>query len=200
LNGEPKHKEVYLLYGMGGDLLWVADQGELTIERAPPFPREALAHLLDATMVPPTSGRALQPGTDRFSDEHRRIRLFRCWWHTGEFLDYVLRVGEPVSATLRALSYAERTAALAERLRPALLQAQIDASFPPTFLTHGDKDATVPLSESQKTYDRLRELGVKAELEIVPGGKHALMAKTWPLEFCAGADEAHERGLQFLAR
>ncbi|KAH9829381.1 Alpha/Beta hydrolase protein [Rhodofomes roseus] len=199
--GEPKPKAVYLLYGMGGDFIcdhWVADKGDAMFGRVPPPPRATLAHLLDATSVPPTSGCTLQMDHDCFADEQRRIGLFSYWWSTGELLDHVL--GEPVSAMLRALPYAERAVALPERLRPALLETQIDASFPPTFLLHGGNDATVPLSESQKTYDRLREFGVKAELEIVPGGEHALMAKAWPLEFCAGADEAHEKGMRFLAR
>ncbi|TFY56134.1 hypothetical protein EVJ58_g7824 [Rhodofomes roseus] len=199
--GEPKPKAIYLLYGMGGDFIcdhWVADKGDTMFGPVPLTPRATLAHLLDAPSVPPTSESAIHAGPDLFADEQRRIGLSSYWLRTGELLDYVL--GEPVSATLRALPYAERVAAVPERLRPALLETQIDASFPPTFLLHGDQDAIVPLSESQKTYDRLRELGAKAELEIVRGGEHALMAKAWPLEFCAGADEAHEKGMQFLER
>ncbi|TFY61267.1 hypothetical protein EVJ58_g4620 [Rhodofomes roseus] len=182
---------------MGGDFLcdhWVADNNNLLSGRAPPVPREAVARLLDVPAVPPTSGSTLQPSPHRFGDEQHRIGLFSYWRDIGEFVDYVL--GEPVSATLRALPYAARAAAMQERLRPALLEAQIDASFPPTFLLHGDQDAMVPLSKSQKTYDRLRELGVKAELEIVPGGEQALTLKTWPPEFCPGADKAPEKGLR----
>ncbi|KAH9916866.1 Alpha/Beta hydrolase protein [Fomitopsis serialis] len=199
--GEPKPRAVYLLYCMGGDLLcdhWVADKGDSIFNNAPPIPRTAVAHLLDAP-ISPTAGSALTPGPGKWHDEQGRMSLFPYWGHTGELLDYVL--GEPISATLRALPAAKRAAAVPERLRPALLETQIDVSFPPTFLLHGDADVTVPLSESQKTVDRLRELGVKTELEIVPGGGHALMMQVAvPPEFCPGAAEAHEKGMQFLAR
>jgi len=52
----------------------------------------------------------------------------------------------------------------------------------------------------QKTFDCLRELGVKVELVIVPGGEHVLTVQVMLPGFCPGAAEAHGRGMLFLAR
>ncbi|KZT73458.1 alpha/beta-hydrolase [Daedalea quercina L-15889] len=198
--GEPKPRAVFLMYAGGGGFLsdfWVAEKGDSFFGPYPPVPRAAVTHLLDKP-TPPSSESAVLLSAEGFTDEQNRIPLLMYLWRTGEFLDYVL--GEPVSAKLRALPLSERPAAVPEHLRPALLETQMDASFPPTFLVHGDADSMLPLSESQQTYQRLRELGVKAEMEIVSGGEHQLLVKGWPLEFCPGAAEAHQKGMQFLFR
>lgn len=200
LYASPKPRTLFLLYGMGGDFVcdhWVAPKDNNALfDAVSPVPRTFIAHFLD-TAVSPSSESILTIGREWFDDEQRRIALFCYLWRTGELLDHVL--GEPVSAMLRMLPAKERAAAVPERLRAALLETQLDASFPPTFLLHGNADNIVPLSESQKTYDRLRELGVETELEIVSGG-HALVRSVSPLTFCEGADEAQEKGMQFLFR
>jgi len=48
----------------------------------------------------------------------------------------------------------------------------ITAKFPPTLLIHGDKDALVPIQQSQTMLDALKKAGVVAELLTVPGGGH----------------------------
>lgn len=56
--------------------------------------------------------------------------------------------------------------------RKVLPQFHLDASFPPTHLLHGTKDQTVLLSESVRTYEQLKAVGVDAELYTVEGGEH----------------------------
>lgn len=201
LYASPKPRALYLLYGMGGDLLcdhWVtAKDDDAVFDTVSPVRRSSIAHFLDTT-VTPSAESPMTIGSEWFDDDQRRTALFCYLWRTGELLDHIL--GEPVSATLRTLPAEARAAAVPNRLRPAMLETQLDASFPPTFLLHGDADNIVPLSESQKTYESLHSLGVEAELEVVPGGRHALVASVAPLEFCQGAKEAHENGMQFLRR
>lgn len=92
---------------------------------------------------------------------------------------------------------AERLAAIPAHLRPAILEANIDASYPPTVLVHGLADTIVLPSDPQATYDRLQELGVRSELITVPHAIHGLGSDTVALE--AGAEEARERAFEFLA-
>jgi dipeptidyl aminopeptidase/acylaminoacyl peptidase len=48
----------------------------------------------------------------------------------------------------------------------------ISASFPPTFLIHGDKDTLVPYEQSTSFADALKKLNVSATIIIVPGAGH----------------------------
>jgi len=43
---------------------------------------------------------------------------------------------------------------------------------PPFLIVHGDKDAVVPLEQSQLLADALEKAGVKVTFHIVPGGEH----------------------------
>ena len=45
---------------------------------------------------------------------------------------------------------------------------------PPFLIVHGDKDATVPLSQSEAFYKALKEAGVPATLLVVKNGGHSL--------------------------
>jgi dipeptidyl aminopeptidase/acylaminoacyl peptidase len=43
---------------------------------------------------------------------------------------------------------------------------------PPTLIAHGDADVLVPLEQSQRVIDKLKDLGVPAELIVKKGGNH----------------------------
>lgn len=197
---EPKPKAIYSMYGMGGDFLsdhWLATKDAyLMTPGANKVTQDMLTHLL----APSVSRTAEAPvkicSDERMSDDENRWYLFTDAWHNGNLLDFVL--GEPISATLRALPYAERLAAVPPHLRPALLEDQINATFPPTYLVHGTLDHIVLQGESEKTYRRLRELGVPAVLDIVPDADHGLITRTVPPLPAPGADEAQERGMDFI--
>jgi acetyl esterase/lipase len=51
----------------------------------------------------------------------------------------------------------------------------ISPDDPPTLILHGDKDALVPLQQSETFVARLKEAGVEAKLVVKPGGGHG-----WP--------------------
>ena len=45
---------------------------------------------------------------------------------------------------------------------------------PPIFICHGDADSTVPIEESYVLHDKLKEIGIKTELMVVPHAGHSL--------------------------
>ena len=118
-------------------------------------------------------------------------------WKKGNYLDYL--VGEPISAHLRTLPLSERANAIPEHLRPAVVQTQFAADFPPTVLIHGDQDSLIKLTESQTTYERLRELGVKVELIVVEGAEHGFKDPLNLPNQVVGAAEAEEKAMIFVA-
>ncbi|KAK0383016.1 hypothetical protein NLU13_8932 [Sarocladium strictum] len=71
----------------------------------------------------------------------------------------------------------------------------ITPSFPPTFISHGDKDNMVPMSLSEDLLRALRENGVRSEMVRVPdeghtfAGKMQVGSRTWELQ---------RRGFDFL--
>jgi acetyl esterase/lipase len=69
--------------------------------------------------------------------------------------------------------------------------SQVHAGAPPFLLQHGDADTWVPCDQSRRLADRLRDVGVPVELEIVPGADH----------FFAGAADIegiYDRAIGFL--
>jgi acetyl esterase/lipase len=79
-----------------------------------------------------------------------------------------------------------------ELAREASPVTQVHAGAPPFLLQHGDADIWVPCDQSRGLADRLREVGVPVELEVVPGADH----------FFAGAPDIeaiYDRAIGFLA-
>ena len=202
LYAQPKPRAIFSLFGMGGEFLsdhWLAVKaGPMEFPGSEQATAKALAPLL---AHPPgvSSELPLQVKDGPvFADEEGRMNLFMYWWRTGELLDYVL--GERgLSEKLRTLAPAERLAAIPAHLRPAVLEANFDSSFPPTVLVHGLADTVVLPSESQATHDRLQELGVRSELVTVPQATHGLFLDMTTMQSAPGAEEARERALDFLA-
>ncbi len=48
----------------------------------------------------------------------------------------------------------------------------VTADDPPTLIIHGDADLLVPIQQAQIMVDKLKEVGVKADLVVKPGAKH----------------------------
>ncbi|KAH9916852.1 Alpha/Beta hydrolase protein [Fomitopsis serialis] len=195
----PKPKAALLYFAQGGDMLsdqWVAvkDHPMPVYGAAVPPDPEMRAQL--AGGLPPIADAPFQlRGNGSLLDPDGRWYFCPYWFRTGDFLDNLL--GEPMSAGLRDLPASERLAAVPEHLRPALLEAQLDATFPPTFLVHGLADGVVLPSESQATYDRLSELGVRVELIMVPNADHILLSTANLAVLADGAAEAQEKGMDF---
>ncbi len=201
LYANPKPKAVCIHYGMGGQLL---DDHWLEVKTEPKnFPGEdfvtdeLMAPLFEKPLEPVSDALISMSQEGMLLTKNNRIGLLTLFWKKGIYLDYLL--GESISAHLRTLPFSERANAIPEHLRPAVVQTQFKADFPPTILIHGEQDPIIKLTESQTTYDRLRELGVKVELVVVEGAAHALMD---PLNFpnqVVGAAEIEEKTMIFVA-
>lgn len=186
---------------MGGELLgdnWLAVK-----DSSAPLPgsdqatRENLAHILDKPQQPISySPIAMFRDPDSELDTGRG-KLLSLFWGEGTILDYQL--GSPgISAQLRKLPLDQRLSAIPEHLRPLILQAQLGPGFPPTVLLHGTADPLVLPEESTRTYEKLRECGVKAELHLVEGGGHALVDPKNPPNLVSGAREREEEAFEFV--
>lgn len=73
---------------------------------------------------------------------------------------------------------------MAEAISPARLA--IPSEVPPFFLIHGDADPMVPLQQSEKMVEALRDAGASVELTVKPGGGHPWL--TIPEEVAIMAD------------
>ncbi|MCJ1457940.1 hypothetical protein MMC28_008309 [Mycoblastus sanguinarius] len=158
---------------------------------------EDMAHFFNRP-VPPASEAPITISQGMYRDKDNRLALFPTFWRHGNILDYIL--GAEISASLRSLPLAERMQTIPAKLRPALPQSQFDSDYPPTILIHGSLDSIVELAESQTTYNRLRELGVKVELLVVDGASHGLVDPKNPPSFVPGAAETNEKGLDFVVQ
>jgi dipeptidyl aminopeptidase/acylaminoacyl peptidase len=49
---------------------------------------------------------------------------------------------------------------------------QVSKDDSPFLILHGDQDPQVPLDQSQRLQARLRDVGVAAELHVIPGAGH----------------------------
>jgi alpha-L-fucosidase 2 len=88
--------------------------------------------------------------------------------------DTVRRGGPSTSLqALFALS-AETTPETLARLAEVSPLQRVTAAFPPTLLLHGEADKTVPIAQSLAFQARLHELGVRADLHVLPGAGHRL--------------------------
>ncbi|KAF5563444.1 hypothetical protein FNAPI_2653 [Fusarium napiforme] len=71
------------------------------------------------------------------------------------------------------------------KVDPAL---NVDSSFPPTFIVHGDADTKVPIHLSRKLFEVLKQNGVECGMVEVPREEHTFAAKmevgsvTWNLQ------------------
>lgn len=67
-----------------------------------------------------------------------------------------------------------------ELYRQASPLAQVRAGAPPFYLAHGDKDETVPLSQSQRLAEALQKVGTEATVRVIPGMGHGSISTLPP--------------------
>ena len=211
----PKPRAVLLQFAMGGQLLdnhWLSIKDDLSTPPGPCVTRELIAHLLDKPQQPISYDPMVVLGDEPLDPDQpqsMRTAVLRYWLVNGELPDYVL--GTALSHTLRSLPYERRIDAIPEALRPAILQSQIDETFPPTVLFHGQEDDLILSDESRLTYERLVELGVRAKLYLVEGAWHCLIKPpevdgqmVWdlnnPPRLVEGAAEVQMKAFDFVLR
>ena len=107
-------------------------------------------------------------------------------WDVGEYSDQSSRV-QAVIAMAPATDFSQKfmntdiqTLVLvifgSDNIATASPIAHITPDDPPFLIIHGDRDAVLPVEQSQSMYDRLIEAGVPAQLVIVENGDHSLTA------------------------
>ena len=203
-----------LQYGMGGEILndyWLSIKDPSTL---PPefdhITRENFASQFAHHQPPISYDPLLMMGDEPLHPgqaQSNRVMGVGYWIKFGEILDGLL--GEKISNSLRGLPYEDRFNAIPEKLRPAILQCQLKADFPPTVLVHGKSDALILTDESELTTQTLKQLGVKVELLLVEGAGHSLKdaAEQYAMpqkgerpKLMAGAQEALDKAFAFVLR
>lgn len=80
----------------------------------------------------------------------------------------------PIAGSGSMSAALEFDASLAASVSPI---AHVSADDPPTLFVHGDRDTTVPLSESEKMHTALEKAGVTVKLIVMEGAGHAFPGK-----------------------
>ncbi|KAH9916865.1 Alpha/Beta hydrolase protein [Fomitopsis serialis] len=185
----PKPIALVSIFGAGGAMLsdfWVTPKGA---DMHMPFP---VPRIPSGPPPAPLAGAAIKiRANGAITDDEGRVNLLfyggaRARWST-------------TSLARGSLSHSARCLSPSAPAS-AILEAHVDESFPPTYFVHGEKDGIVLPEESRATHTRLREIGIRTELEIIPDGTHGLMAKTVPPTLTPDAQEAYERGSSWRTR
>ncbi|KAJ3031792.1 hypothetical protein HDV00_008122 [Rhizophlyctis rosea] len=195
----PKPKAIMSVYGMGGDWLldhWLQpNQPHPTINFIFPEDPVKIAALLATkpASIGDSPVSVVPPG--QFVDDLGRMGLFTAWVNNGTILD-TLTTKTGLSATLRALPYGSRYAAIPTQYKPLFLEYLYTKSFPPTVLVHGTADDVVLPAESEKTYNQLKALGVTTQYLTLAGAGHGLVDATG--QPYPGSDAILLQGANFL--
>ncbi len=80
--------------------------------------------------------------------------------------------------------------------KDACASTHITEDDPPFLLVHGDKDTTVPLSQSENFLKNLKAKGVEAELVVVKGAGHGFSGR----DITPSLSEIDQKVLNFLAK
>jgi acetyl esterase/lipase len=196
---EDMHRAVRYIRSHAAD--WKIDPDRLGIMGA-----SAGGHLSLMQGMAGTAGdpRARDP-IDRLSS---RVQAVACFFPPTDFLNWgeegkelnVHTLQAPFTAAVDFKEY-DRFRALylpvtdEKKVRQILRQispiAHVSADDPPTLILHGDEDELVPLQQSKVMLDRLKEVGVPAELIVKKGVGHNLGAMLGDLRTCADWFDKH---------
>jgi acetyl esterase/lipase len=99
-----------------------------------------------------------------------------CFFPPTDFLNWggagQMAFGGPESPVVKTIMGPKADAGMMEKLSPIGL---VSPKVGPVLLVHGDKDPLVPLYQSQRYVEKVKEAGVKTELIVMPGKPHG-----WP--------------------
>lgn len=137
-----------------------------------------------------TAGKEGDPKShDEVERESSRVQCVACFFPPTDFLNYGKpgenALGRGVLKDFRAAfdfhEFDDKThhfvpitdeAKIEEIGREISPITHVTADDPPTLIVHGDKDVLVPIQQAQILIDKLKEVGVKAELVTKEGGGH----------------------------
>jgi acetyl esterase/lipase len=119
---------------------------------------------------------------DPVDRESSRVQAVACFFPPTDFLNYgkagVISLDDPTLTPFRhvfGVPLLETQEAKADALRPLSPIYGISKATPPTLIIHGEADMLVPIQQSERYIDKLKEMGVEAKLERRPGKGHG-----WP--------------------
>ncbi|KAL0574945.1 hypothetical protein V5O48_007019 [Marasmius crinis-equi] len=102
-----------------------------------------------------------------------RMALAFLYLQLGTYLDYYTGEYEPsLSDALKGASKDRLQDAIPQRHHALFPQLNVDSSWPPTYLLHGEEDTAVSVDESKNIHRLLKEAGVSTTLKLVPGQDH----------------------------
>ncbi|WVW86668.1 hypothetical protein I302_108722 [Kwoniella bestiolae CBS 10118] len=206
INPFTRPKVYFDLYGMAGDFLldhWVSIKPENQYVPDIPFFEDKVQTILNNPKYRTEKWGLSEAHLGANGDEEGRMGLFVWFINQGNILDYLL--DEPgLSARLREVPYDRRSALLSDEQRRILgiLPTTLGGgSAPPTIIVHGENDRVVPIEESFRLYDDLKEIeGGKVEKIWVKDAGHGLFVDgDWP-RFIDGIDGIMEKGVEFVMR
>ncbi|KAL0574944.1 hypothetical protein V5O48_007018 [Marasmius crinis-equi] len=177
----PKPAAALPIFAMGGDFL----TGYFT-PRTEPFlgGRELVDASRFTNYIHPLSSKvasdlisesqlAFVPNSNPPIPANPRMGLTFLYFQLGTYLDYYTGQHEPsLSAALRDASKDGLQGTIPERHRALFPQLNVDSSWPPTYLLHGEEDTAVSVDESKNMHRLLKDAGVNATLKLVPGQDH----------------------------
>jgi acetyl esterase/lipase len=115
-----------------------------------------------------TGGMKELEGKEGKLEESSRVQAVVDWFGPSDFRK--IGVAPKTSPVVKLLggqiSETKEKAALASPL------AHVARGEPPFLIMHGDKDATVPLAQSEMLADALKKAGVEVTLKVLKGAKH----------------------------
>ncbi len=126
------------------------------------------------------------PGDSNAKDPVERassaVQAVACFYPPTDFLNYgkpgVISLDDPTLIGYRhvfGVPLLETQEAKAAALRPLSPIYGISKRTPPTLIVHGEADTLVPIQQSERYLDKLKEQGVETKLERRPGKGHG-----WP--------------------
>ncbi len=153
-----------------------------------------------------------QGARDPVDRESSRVQAVACFFPATDLLNY----GAPGRALIRAdqhgkvfrpaFDYHEAdkdsnlSVAIADESRLREITREISPithvtpDDPPTLILHGDKDALVPLQQSQAMVERLKAAGVEAKLVVKPGAGHGWATMVGDVDLLADWFDGHLKG------
>jgi dipeptidyl aminopeptidase/acylaminoacyl peptidase len=81
----------------------------------------------------------------------------------------------------------------ADLLRDLSPLHRMDRVRAPTLLVHGEQDTNVPVGESVRAYQALREAGVRTEMFLLPGEGHTIVGREGRVASTRLITEWHKR-------
>ncbi|WWC95363.1 hypothetical protein V866_002225 [Kwoniella sp. B9012] len=211
INPLTRPKVHWNLYGMGGDFLldhWINVKPPNEYVPDLPFFKEKVEGILNDPKYKKEKNGLSEAHLGVEGDERGRMGLFVWFINQGNILDVLL--DQPgLSARLRSVPYDQRIELLDDEqikilsvILPTTQRRPKPMATPtptPTIIIHGENDRIVPIEESYRHHDDLKELGAsKVKTIWVKDAGHGLFVDgQWP-EFIPGVESIMDQGVKFV--